>query len=86
MNTKKKFAKIVLWARIFRFYKNGSGFGFVWNWINPLSWIFAPTIFLTSCVLYGTIETWKERHSIGFGIDPYFKSNPSKLVWVKRKL
>jgi hypothetical protein len=82
----KPIAKIILWARIFRFYKNGSGFGFVWNWINPLSWIFAPTIFLTSCVLYGTIETWKERHSIGFGIDPYFKSNPSKLVWVKRKL
>ena len=82
----RKITEFIIWLRVCRFYKNGNGFGFVWNWINPLSWIFAPIIFLTSCLLYGIIETWKEKHFIGFGMHPYFKNNPSKLIWVKRKL
>ena len=80
----KPLAKFVLWSRICRFYKNGSGFGFVWNWINPLSWIIAPIIFLTHTILYGILETWKYRHNVGLGIDPYFKKHPEKLVWLKK--
>lgn len=81
----KPIAEFIIWARISHFYKNGSGFGFIWNWWNPISWFSFPIIFLTSCVLHGTIETWKYRHNIGLGIDPFFKKHPEKLVWVKRK-
>jgi hypothetical protein len=81
----KPLAKIILWLRIAKFYKNGSGFGFVWNWFNPLSWFIAPIFFLTSVFLEGIIETWEYRHQIGFGIAPYFKKHPDRLVWLKSK-
>jgi hypothetical protein len=80
----KPLASFILWARICHFYKNGSGFGFVWNWFNPLSWIISPIIYLTSCIFYGTLDTWKYRHEIGFGMNPYFKKHPEKLVWLKK--
>lgn len=79
----KPLAKIIIWLRIARFYKNGNGF--VWNWFNPLSWIIAPIFFLTNVLLEGIIDTWKYRYEIGFGMDPYFKKHPDKLMWLKPK-
>jgi hypothetical protein len=81
----KPLAKIILRLRIAKFYKNGSGFGFVWNWFNPLSWLVAPILFLTNTILFGIIETWKYRHEVGIGLDPFFKKYPEKLEWVKPK-
>lgn len=80
----KAIARIILWSRMLKFYKDGSVFGFVWNWFNPLSWIFSPIMFLTGIFLYGMLETWKYRYQLGFGMNPYFKEHPEKLVWIKR--
>jgi hypothetical protein len=79
----KLFGKVIVWLHVCKFYKNGSGVGFVWNWLNPLSWIIALIIFLTNVFLFGMLETWKYRHEVGIGIDPFFEKHPEKLVWLK---
>lgn len=79
----KLLGKVIVWLHVCKFYKNGSGVGFVWNWFNPLSWIIAPIIFLTNVFLFGILETWKYRHEVGIGINPFFEKHPEKLVWMK---
>lgn len=80
----KPVAKFILWSRMCKLYKNGNSFGFVWNWFNPLSWVCFPILFLTQVIMYGILETWRYKHEIGLGMNPYFKEHPEKLVWIKR--
>lgn len=79
MNT---LGKAFFYLRVIRVYRNGDGFGFVWRWWNPISWLFAPVLFAISSVLEGVPHTWEDRHNIGIGMDPYFIDHPEQLEWV----
>lgn len=65
-----------------RFYRNGSGAGFVWRWWHPMTWVFAPSSFIASVIISGFPETWRYRHEIGIGMNPWFKERPDELKWL----
>lgn len=77
----KGFGRFIRTVRAARFYHNGDGAGLVWNWWHPLAWLFAPLSVIISIVAIGAPETWRYRHDIGIGMNPYFKKHPERLVW-----
>lgn len=64
-----------------RFYHNGDGAGFVWRPWHPVAWLVAPTAFIASVITEGAPSTWRHRHEIGFGMNPWFVKHPDKLRW-----
>ena len=64
-----------------RMYHDGDGVGWVWRWYHPLVWVFAPLAFILSVVNAGYPITWKDRHELGFGMNPYFVEHPEELIW-----
>jgi hypothetical protein len=87
MSTKPMSQKISGLGRVLRssgaarFYHNGDGAGFVWRFWHPLAWIIAPIALIASVIVEGAPSTWRHRHQIGFGMDPWFLKNPDKLRW-----
>lgn len=65
-----------------RFYRDGSGAGFVWRWWHPLAWVIAPLSFVASVAVAGFPDTWRYRHEIGIGMKPWFKERPEDLRWL----
>lgn len=78
-----KFGNFLWYTRIIFVYGNGDGYGFVWNWFNPLSWILSVLTLVAYVLLEGVINVKGSLHYIGFGMNPYFKSYPEELVWLK---
>lgn len=68
--------------RMIRTYRDGSGFGFVWRWWNPLTWVATPLVVVLSIIMQGVPETWKYKHDIGFGMKPWFIKHPEQLEWL----
>ena len=79
MNT---LGKIFAYLQVIRVYRNGDGFGFVWRWWNPVTWVFAPLLFAVAAFFEGVPATVENRHNIGFVMDPYFIDNPEQLEWI----
>lgn len=79
------FGRIIVQTGMFRLYKNGGSFGFLVRWWHPLSWIYAPLVFIASVLFVGFPETWKDRHDIGFRMNPWFVKNPDRLEWTTLK-
>jgi len=77
-----KLGQMFYYLRVIRVYRNGDGFGFVWRWWNPVSWLFAPLLFALSAFFEGVPYTWKTKYNVGFGIDPYFIKHPEQLEWI----
>lgn len=77
-----KLGKLFAYLHVIRVYRNGDGYGFVWNFWNPVSWLFAPSLFLVAGFLEGFPTAYRNRYDFGFGIDPYFIDNPEQLEWV----
>lgn len=77
----KGFGRFVWRMKAARFYHNGDGAGLIWNWWNPIAWPLAACAFIASCVFEGVPATWRNKHDIGFGMDPWFIKNPDKLEW-----
>lgn len=75
--------KIIYHSGAARFYYDGDGLGFVWNWWHPLTWFMAPILLMIHVVLEGVIEAWKYKHDLGIGMKPWFKENPERLEWMK---
>jgi len=74
-----------LWRpHIINIYCNGDGVGFVWVWWNPLAWIVAALVTIITIFMVGVPQAWANKHEFGFGISPYFKANPDRLVWIER--
>lgn len=69
-------------VRAISIYKNGSSFGYVWNWWNPIAWILAPITVFANVLFVGIPETWKYREDCGLRVDPYFTKNGKKVEWV----
>lgn len=67
---------------VIRCYVNGSSEGFVWRWWNPIAWLAAPLLFAANCALAGIPESWRFRHHLGFGVDPYFIRSGKKVEWL----
>lgn len=67
-----------------RIYKNGDTHGFVWRYRNPLVWPTLPLLFVANVLAYGIPETWKNKHEIGIGMNPWFVKHPERLEWVLR--
>ena len=74
-----KFGRIMIYLRAIRVYKNGDGFGFVWNYWNPLCFFIIPVAFVGSIFFVGICDTMRDLHDIGIGMDPYFIKNPERL-------
>lgn len=82
MNDKLNFiGKALRNLYIAKFYHNGDGAGFIWNWFNPLSWIVSPLLFIIYIFVEGYPKTIKNKHDIGFGMDPYFVEHPDEIEW-----
>lgn len=79
MNT---LGKILFYLCVIRVYKNGDGFGFVWRWWNPASWILMPLVFIGSAYFEGVPFTLEYKYNIGIGLDPYFVKHPEQLEWI----
>lgn len=69
--------------KVAKVYRDGDGYGFVWRWWNPLSWIIAPIVFVVACGFDGIPQAWQGRSYLGFGMSQYFIKNPDKLEWLK---
>jgi hypothetical protein len=77
-----KFAKLLVKLKAFRVYslKSSNKFGgFLWNWLNPLSYILAPLMFTIQGFIEGFPEAWKNRHELGFRINPWYKDK--EIEW-----
>lgn len=73
------------WAlRMVRIYKNGDTHGFVWRYWHPLVWVALPLLFVANALCYGIPETWKNKHELGVGMNPWFVKHPERLEWVLR--
>lgn len=79
MNKLSNFLKS-LW--VIRVYKDGDGFGFVWRWLNPLTWLLAPVFILYAVLMQGVPETLANLHYVGIGINPWFIERPERLEWI----
>lgn len=74
-----------VWAlRMIRVYKNGGGRGLVWRYWNPLVWVALPLLLVANVLCYGIPETWKNKHELGVGMNPWFVKHPEQLEWVLR--
>lgn len=82
MNT---LGKIFAYLHVISVYRNGDTYGFVWHWWNPISWVFGPLAFIALAFFEGVPTAIKNKHDVGFGIDPYFVSNRDQLEWIRRK-
>lgn len=74
--------KLLCAFKAIHLYKDGDTFGFVWNWWNPISWIFVPVLVILNIFLYGYIDTVKYKHELGIGMKPFFIKNTDKLEWM----
>jgi len=74
--------KLFAYLYVIRVYKDGDGYGFVWRFWNPVSWLFAPLLFLIAGFLEGYPTAYRNRCDYGFGINPYFIDNPNELEWL----
>ena len=80
-----------LWnSRTIKIYHDGDCIGFVWNWINPLSWLFAAIIVPLSVIFTVLMEGLKgvDKHfwaAVGVTMNPFFTRNPDKLRWITRE-
>jgi hypothetical protein len=79
----KILGKFLYYSGSAKFYYDGDGLGFVWRWYHPFAWIFVPLLFSIQALLVGVPNTWKYRHGLGIGMNPFFKKNPEKLMWLK---
>jgi hypothetical protein len=75
-------------SKTIRLYKDGDGFGYLWRWWNPITWILAPCVivieFAYRFLTEGVSGFDKEILSdVGITIRPFFKKNPEKLKWFK---
>lgn len=77
-----KLGRTLKWIRVIRVYKDGDGFGFVWRWWNPLTWLLAPGFVWFAVLMQGIPETLRAPHDIGFGIKPWFIEHPERFEWV----
>lgn len=78
----KPLMKFFYYTGCIKLYKNGDVIGFVWRWWHPLCIAVVPVLFLCSIILVGVMETFKYKHDLGVGVDPFFKRNPEKLEWL----
>lgn len=77
----KTIVKVMYYLGIFKVYHNGDGYGVIGRYWNPLFWLQFIVLFFISTLLSGAIETWKEKHDLGLGIDPWFKEHPEELEY-----
>ena len=77
------FGKFFYYTKAARFYYDGDGLGFIWNWWNPISWICLPVFFIVHILFTGIPETFKYKHDLGIGMNPHFKQYPEHLEWMK---
>ena len=81
------FGRIFYYSKTFRFYKDGDTYGYLWNYLNPLSYIFilifVPIGFLV-LLLAGGIPTVRESfmEDMGFTYRKYFRDNPDKIEFL----
>ena len=78
----KPFGKFCRHLRILRIYRNGSGIGMLFNYWNPLSYPIILVCLVLSVLIYGIMETYKDRANLGLVMDPYFKEHPDQLIWI----
>lgn len=79
-----RLGRTFLALRMIRVYKNGDTQGFMWRYWNPLVWIAAPLLLIANVLAYGIPETYKNRHEIGIGMNPWFVKHPERLEWIGR--
>jgi hypothetical protein len=65
-------------------YKDGDGFGYIWNWWHPMAWILAPIVLLIHAMIEGVPRAWRYRYDAGWQMAPYFKQHPEKIRWISR--
>ena len=86
--TTMRFLGRFLWnTRAIKMYHDGDCIGYVWNWINPLSWVLSLLVVplaLVVTILFAGINGINERFpsSVGLTVNPFFKKNPDKLRWI----
>lgn len=78
----KPLGKICYYLKIGRFYANGDGVGFIFNYWNPLSYPIMILNIVISIFLYGVFDTIRDRSGLGFCINPYFQKHPHLLYWI----
>lgn len=74
--------RVIFMSRAARFYRNGDSAGFLWRWWHPIAWIVAPLGFVASVIVTGIPDTWRYKHELGFGMNPWFKQRPDELRWL----
>lgn len=81
--------RVMYATKVISLYKDGDVYGFVWKWINPLTWVIAPIVIVMSILLrfvtsgLSGFDRKTFLSDIGFSVSPYFKQNPEKLEWMK---
>lgn len=71
--------KVLYYGKFARFYKNGDGSSFIWNYWNPLSWPVILLAVIASILITGIPETFAYPHEIGLVINPYFAEFNEKV-------
>lgn len=59
-----KIGRILKACWMIRVYRDGDGFGFVWRWWNPLTWVVAPLALGQSFP-----STFRRKHYDGFPLE-----------------
>lgn len=77
--------RLLIKSRTFLIYRNGDGYGFVFRWWHPVSWIALPIMFVASVYAFGYYSVVEYPHELGIGIDPWFEKNPDQLHWISVK-
>lgn len=67
--------KFIHFTKAARFWRDGNVSSFLWNWWNPLAWIFGPLIFVLSVLVQGYPQTMRDLAALGFVLSDYWKEH-----------
>lgn len=58
------------------------GYGFIWNWYNPIAWGFASGLLSYSLVYYGLKYVIEYPYEYGFRLPAYYRKHPEEIEWI----
>jgi hypothetical protein len=78
--------KFFYYTKTFRFYKDGDGYSYIWNYHNPLSYIIMPIWAIVNFMLLLLTGGIPDVHRYfledsGFRLKKYFREHPEQLVF-----
>jgi hypothetical protein len=75
--------KILVKGKVITAWKDGDTVSFLWNWWNPVSWLFVPVLVLYIFISSGIAGVLDCGFEEGFTLSDYWKENKDKREFLK---